>query len=205
VKLTGDELEYALSQYHDGTLNPVERAAIDEILATDASARAAMAEIERLDALIKRTPAVPAIAWDKLQARISSAIADAEAPAVRTFKIHTWSRVLGGVVALAAAIAIVVSVTLRNRDAEPQSRGPAVLQIAVGPAGGAASTRSAASVEIGTMNNVAKADVAIGPSPQMASNGWPYDSPFLERPGHVVIAVSPEPGQDAGGGSSAPF
>ena len=200
--MTGDELEFALSQYHDGTLGPVERAAVDEVLASDAGARAMLGEIGRLDALIKRAPAVPEIAWEKLQARISGAIGEVAAPAVPTFKIGNWTRVIGGVVALAAAVAIVVSVTLRNQSAKPQSGGPRVLDVAVGPAGGA-NTGAVASIEVGS-NNVATADVAIGPSPQMASNGgWQYETSFLERPSRVVIAVSPEPGQD--GGSPAPF
>jgi hypothetical protein len=203
VKLSGDELEFALSQYHDGTLNPVERASIDEVLATDAGARATLGEIARLDALIKRAPAVPEIAWDKFQAQIASAIDEADAPAVRTFKIGSWTRVVGGFVALAAAVAIVVSVTLRNQTAKPQSGGAAVLQIAVGPDANAANN-GVASVQVGT-SNVAQADVAIGPSPQMASSvAWQYETSFLERPSRVVIAVSPEPGQD-GGGSPAPF
>ena len=135
MKLTGDELEFALSQYHDGTLNPVERAAIDEVLATDAGAREVLAEIVKLDAFVKHAPAMPEIAWDKFQASVSSALDEAEAPAVQTFKIGTWSRVVGGVVALAAAIAIVVSVTMRREGDKPTSRSNVerIAQVAVGP------------------------------------------------------------------------
>jgi anti-sigma-K factor RskA len=196
--MTRDELEFSLSQYHDGTLGPVERATVDEVLSTDADARAMLAEYARLDALLKRAPGAPELAWDKLQARISSAVHDAEAPAVPTFKIGNWSRVVGGVVALAAAIAIVVSVTMRNPIAKPQSGGPRVLEVAVGPADGG----PAPSIQVGS-TNLASANVSVGPSPQMALSGWEYDSAFLERPSRVVIAVSPEPGQD--GGSPAPF
>ncbi len=196
--MTRDELEFSLSQYHDGTLGPVERAAVDEVLANDADARAMLAEFGRLDALLKRTPGAPELAWDKLHARISSALDEAEAPAVQTFKIGNWSRVVGGVVALAAAIAIVVSVTLRNPIAKLQSGGPRVLEIAVGPAGGG----TAPNVQVGP-TGLASANVNVGPSPQMASSGWQDDNAFLDRPSRVVIAVSPEPGQDAG--SPAPF
>lgn len=201
--MTGDELEFALSQYHDGTLGPVERAAVDEVLASDAAARAMLAGIGRLDALIKRAPAAPQIAWDKFQARIASAIDQAEAPTVQSFKLGSWSRVVGGAVALAAAIAMVVSVAIRMQSAKPQSGGSRMVDVAVGPAGGA-SNGAVPRVGVGT-TSVAKADVAIGPSPQMASSGgWQYETSFLERPSRVVIAVSPEPGQDAGG-SPAPF
>ncbi|MBC8109273.1 MAG: hypothetical protein H7Z14_21995 [Anaerolineae bacterium] len=196
--MTRDELEFSLSQYHDRTLGPVERAAVDEVLSTDADARAMLAEYGRLDALLKRTPSAPELAWDKLRARISGAIDETEAPPVRTFKIGNWSRVGGGVVALAAAIAIVVSVSIRNHTATPTSGGTRVLEIAVGPAGGGA----VPTVEVGS-TNLARAEVGVGPSRQMASSGWQYESSFLERPSRVVIAVSPEPGQD--GGSPAPF
>jgi hypothetical protein len=197
VKMTGDELEFALSQYHDGTLGPVERAAIDEVLANDESARETLAEIGRIDALVKRTPGAPPIAWDKLQARISGALDEVEAPAVRTFKIGTWSRVVGGVVALAAAVAIVVSVSLRKQTTKPPSAGPRVVEVAVGPAG--ASGASVASVNVGSTNVAKAADIAVGPSPKMAYSGWQYENSFLDRPSRVVIAVSPEPGQDVGG------
>jgi anti-sigma factor RsiW len=199
--MTRDELEFSLSQYHDGTLGPVERAAVDEVLATDADARAMLAEIGRLDALIKRTPGAPAIAWDKFQAQVSIALDEVEAPAAPTIRIGNWTRVVGGVVALAAAVAIVVSVAVRNQSTESTNTGgAAIVEVAVGPAGGGAMPN----VDVRPSVNVATADVSIGPSPQMAMSGWQYDSPFLERPGHVVIAVSPEPVQD-GGGSPGPF
>lgn len=204
MKLTGDELEFALSQYHDGTLNAIERAAIDEVLATDAGARATLAEIAKLDALVKRAPAGPEIAWDKFRASVSNALDEAEAPAALTFKIGTWTRVVGGVVALAAAIGVVVSVTMRSQSAKPPSggEGQRVAQVTIGP-GASESTATAAA-------SSAVLDVAVGPSPQMALSGggirdWEYESAFLERPGRVVIAVSPEPAQDAGGNSPSPF
>ena len=202
MKLTGDELEFALSQYHDGTLNPVERASIDETLATDAGARTMLAEIAKLDAFVKRAPAMPEIAWDKFQASVSNALDQAEAPAVPSFKIGSWTRVVGGVVALAAAIAIVVNVTMRREIDTPKTTGTRVAQVTIGPGSGANDAVAA--------SPTTSADVAVGPSPQMALSGggirdWEYESAFIERPGRVVIAVSPEPAQDAGGNSPSPF
>ena len=203
MKLTGDELEFALSQYHDGTLNPVERASIDEILATDASARATLAEIAKLDALVKRASATPEIAWDKFRASVSRSLEAVEAPAATTFKIGAWTRIVGAAVAVAAAIAIVVNVSLRERAANQTTGGPRVVEVSVGPAG--TSGTSTATVEIGTSTVAKTADVSVGPSPQMAYTGWQYEASFLERPSRVVIAVSPEPAQDGSSGSQGPF
>ncbi|CAN5450670.1 hypothetical protein BH09PLA1_BH09PLA1_36850 [soil metagenome] len=198
--MTRDELEYSLSQYHDGTLPPLERATLDERLASDAEARAMLAELGRLDALLKSEP-MPELAWDQLQSRISSALDQAEPPAIRTFKIGAWARVVGGAVALAATIAIVVSVVMRDQVVQPASNTPGSIQISIEPAG-AGSTPvgpTGDSIAIGP----AITDVGVGPSPQMPLAGWSYESAFLDRPSRVVIAVSPEPVQD--GGSSGPF
>ena len=56
MKMTPDQLEFAISQYHDGTLPPLERNVLDELLATDPAAREMLGEYQRLDALLKRTP-----------------------------------------------------------------------------------------------------------------------------------------------------
>jgi len=203
--MSPDELEFALSQYHDGTLPPLERAALDEVLASDAGARAMLAEYARLDSLLKRTPAAPELAWEKLSAHISSVVADAEAPAVRSFKIGTWSRAIGAGIALAAAIAIVASVALRNDSTNRPANGRGSIQVSIAPAGAISPQVGVTGdpVAVGPVNRPAVAEVGVGPSPQMATAGWQYDNAFLERPSRVVIAVSPEPAQD--GGSPAPF
>jgi hypothetical protein len=199
ITMTRDELEYSLSQYHDGMLGPVERAAIDEVLASDGNARAMLAEFERLDLLVKGTPGAPDLNWDKLQAHISAAINEAEAPVIRTFKLGAWARRIGAGVAAAALIAIVVSVTLRTEVAKPTKDKPGSIQISIAPAGDLpVEARSTGQVAVGPT-----AEIDVGPSPQMASTSWQYQSAFLERPSRVVIAVSPEPAQD--GGASAPF
>ena len=79
MNLTPDELEYAISQYLDGTLPPLERAALDERLAVDADARAILAEYRTLDASLKSLP-LPALAWERVAAQIQQAIAQEEAP-----------------------------------------------------------------------------------------------------------------------------
>ena len=44
MKYRADEIEFAISQYIDGTLGPLEQAALEEVLATDESARATLAD-----------------------------------------------------------------------------------------------------------------------------------------------------------------
>src|ERR1700761_200522 len=68
-----DELEFSISQYLDGTLSAPEAAALEQVLASDAAARALLDEYRQLDALIKSAP-LPAVRWDALASSISSAI-----------------------------------------------------------------------------------------------------------------------------------
>src|SRR5262245_6632820 len=56
VKMTRDELEFAISQYHDGDMPPLERAVVEEQLATNTEAREILAEYQRLDALMRDEP-----------------------------------------------------------------------------------------------------------------------------------------------------
>ena len=73
--MTRDELEYAISQYIDGVLPPLERSALEEQLAGDPEARAILAEYRKLDATLKASMPLPSIAWDRLTAEIQDSIA----------------------------------------------------------------------------------------------------------------------------------
>jgi anti-sigma factor RsiW len=52
--MTPDQLEFSISQYIDGALAPLEQAVLDEVLATDANARALLEQYRKLNALVKR-------------------------------------------------------------------------------------------------------------------------------------------------------
>jgi anti-sigma factor RsiW len=74
-----EQLEFAISQYLDGSLPAEEVAALEARLNEDAAARGLLAEYRRVDALLKGTPsAVPAIEWGRLAGRIGAAVQEAD-------------------------------------------------------------------------------------------------------------------------------
>ena len=80
MKKTPEQLEYAISQYLDGTLPPLETAALEERLASDAEARELLAEFRRLDELVRGSAgagALPEIAWDRFASHLSDQIEQA--------------------------------------------------------------------------------------------------------------------------------
>src|SRR3712207_3228494 len=107
MKMAGDNLEYAISQYIDGTLPPLERDALEEQLAADAEARATLEEYRRLDATMKQAMPLPEVAWDALTANIQQALAGEEAP-VRHYRLGAmgWT----GRLAIAASVLLAVSI-----------------------------------------------------------------------------------------------
>jgi anti-sigma factor RsiW len=73
--MTHDQLEFAISQYLDGTLPPEERASIELRLQSDAHARRMLEEYRSLDGLVKQSLPVPGVNWEKLTEVISGAVA----------------------------------------------------------------------------------------------------------------------------------
>jgi negative regulator of sigma E activity len=145
--MSRDELEYAISQYADGTLAPIERPAVEERLATDPEARALLAEHRQFSSLLRNSLPVPEIAWDKLRAQISQACAAEPAP-VRHFSIRSIGVVRS--LAIAAAILLVATVAFHFRHSTqvvgepadrmivnvlqvPGSDGPVVEEIQISP------------------------------------------------------------------------
>jgi anti-sigma factor RsiW len=77
--MTPEQLEFAISQYLDGTLPAAERAALEQRLAEDAEARELLAEYRSLDRLMKDGRELPAVQWEQLTQTISAAVAGHEA------------------------------------------------------------------------------------------------------------------------------
>lgn len=164
MKLSPDQLEYSISQYLDGTLNPVELAAMDELLATDAEARAVLDEYRRLNLAVKSGLPVPEMAWDELAASISASTAALDLP-VRHYqmKLAGWSKIA----ALAAVMTIVVGaivklappggpgVNVQTGKAIAVNTTPVDVQISAPPAVASAAITQ---VEIGQPAGVANAD-----------------------------------------------
>src|SRR5688572_26322534 len=126
MNLTRDQLEYAVSQYIDGTLPPLESAALEERFANDAEARAILEEYRALDRALKASLPEPAVAWDRLAAHLSDAVGREEAP-VKHYPMRAIKRFAA--VALAACVAIVtglVIVSTRSENATGTGRGEVV-------------------------------------------------------------------------------
>lgn len=151
-----DELEYAISQYMDGVLGPLELRAVEERLAQDAEARAILDEYRRLDAMMKQSSAVPEIAWNGLANQISKVIS-AEPLPVKTFRLGAvgWTGRLAIAAVLLMGISVAIYFISPSRDSATgmkgeqgiaiihgpqidQSTGPIVEQIQIGPALGTA-------------------------------------------------------------------
>ncbi len=192
MDMTRDQLEYAVSQYLDGTLPPLESAALEERFAVDAEARAILVEYRALDRALKTSLPVPAVAWDRLAAHLSDAVAREEAP-VKHYSMRTIRRV--AVVALAACVAVVTGIFLvsNQTDEGGVATGPdrgEVVTIVVGP-----------QVERAPEPATAVAQVSIGPAPTM-SDSWRYAETVVSRPAVVLIDRAASPAQDS---DLAPF
>lgn len=73
--MTNDQLEFAISQYLDGTLPPEERSALERLLESDADAQRLLEEYRSLDLLAKGALPLPNLNWNKISASISDAVA----------------------------------------------------------------------------------------------------------------------------------
>jgi anti-sigma factor RsiW len=188
MKQTRDQLEYAISQYLDGTLPPVESAALEERFAVDAEAREILGEYRALDATLKTSLPMPAVAWDRLHAHLSDAVSREDAP-VRHYSLHRYLQY--GSVALAACVAIAFGLMfLSNRAGPGETARPQPMAIVVGP-----------QVETPPQQVVSVAQVSIGPAPTM-SDSWRYAETVVSRPAVVMIDRAARPAQD---GDLSPF
>jgi anti-sigma factor RsiW len=180
MKMTRDELEYAISQYLDGTLMPLERDALEEHLATDADARAILEEYRKLNTALKSTLPEPAIAWDRLAAEISRGLQEEETP-IRHYSLHQSKWVRG--LAIAASLLLVVSIVAHfapTTSSNPSK--PSGTLIVAGPA----IEQSAGPVV---------SEISIGHSETVAQD-WRAAEEVISRPSVVLIDQARPSGQD---------
>ena len=178
--MTADELEFSISRYADGDLSDGQRSAVEDRLATDPAARAVLADYRRLGDLLAAPPA--GLDWDALAGRLSSAVAEGDAPAVAgRIGFAGWAWRAGS---LAAAVAVAVTVG-RTLHRAPTVAMPTPAAVPVGPA---VAEVSGPSVEVGSGPVVAQ--VTVGPSPALAArtSSWRYGEGVVSRPATVVIA-----------------
>jgi anti-sigma factor RsiW len=223
-----EQLEFAISQLADGTLDDAAAAELRHHLDQDESARRLLAEYQGLDQVLRVAAGpLPAVGWDELAARISAQIDGAGmngAPAdgyeeQRALRLHQPTMVFraaalrrtvwraGTALALAASVMIVATIAVRAlRTAAP-----------TGPAGGSsevavtATQPPAVSVIQGPVAQAsagqAVTTVSIGPSPALAEAGSHElfaDSVIYHPPG-VVIGSGDNPAQDDGESALSPY
>src|SRR3954464_1853927 len=159
MQMSREQIEFAISQYLDGTLNPLERAGVEARLEKDAEARALLEEYRQLDGVLKNALPEPTINWNRFASHLSDQIAHGDAPAARTYKIGAW-RVRRYV---AAAACVVISWSLWSHFHKVNE---------VVPGGNPIVATGTLSIE-GPMAEVASGpavvDIAVGPSPSLAA------------------------------------
>lgn len=112
--MLSQELEFAITQYLDGTLAPQAKVEVEKLLRENPQARTLFEEYKRLDALvISAAGPLPSIDWTMLGKQISSAVAEADRneQSARVYRIGWISRP-SGLLALAASLLIVIGATV---------------------------------------------------------------------------------------------
>jgi negative regulator of sigma E activity len=189
-----EQLEFAISQYADGTLPPGKRAALEAQLNGDPALMALLDEYRQLGSALRMTPPLPTVDWDRLAVHLSNSVAqgdvlgdvlgDVHDEPVRIYAMPWVRRVAA--LAVAACLAIAIGIGLDHRAKPPTAAvGPAQLAVA----GPVAEAPTGAVVE----------QISIGPSPAIAMDDstWRYsESGVVAQPQRVVIATSDAPAQD---------
>jgi anti-sigma factor RsiW len=180
--MSEDELEFALSEYHDGTLPAARRAEIEEILRTDPAARRMLEQFARVDAMVRDGAGkLPEIRWNRLAEYLCGAI---EEPEEKT-SYPIW---LYRAVGLAAAAAILVALGLfadfgTNRTANPANPANEVAEVT------APEAPAAAAAEV--------VDVSIDQPPADSGVAASYavsDSVLVHRPVISLAGFTPTGG-----------
>lgn len=180
MRLTGEKLDYAISQYVDGTLNELDRRALEEQLLTDAEARLQVTQEARLTQLLRDMAAAdqPRVNFDAFGAHLSALIADEPAPVAPPIPMHrVWVRRLA-VAAVIALVGAVSVVPLLDRSIAPTNE-PVGTAYVVGPT-------------IETSDQPAEVRIAVGPSDILVKRGQTLsvadDTLFAPAPRVVISA-----------------
>lgn len=190
-----EELEFSIVQYLDGTLPPLERAALESRLDNDPQAQAILSEHRRLNELIaSAVEPLPQVNWDRLSRHIGRSVALAEAPAVSRYRIGGGRIAIGIAAAACVLIAATVSLVLlrpgNNSITQPSASGG----------------QGYASVTVMTgeqPHGSPITQIQTGPAPRLASGTvWHHSDVVVSRPAQVFIAKGQIISQES---SSLPF
>jgi anti-sigma-K factor RskA len=182
------QLEFAISQYLDGTLPPPQRAALEQQLATDAEARALLEEYRRLDDVIAvAAPAVPDVNWQRLSQRLCNAVAATTPPHAASYRLSACLNVPR----LAAAAVVLLALGLATFVVLHGHRGgttPTTI-LAAKPAPITRVSVLNVAAATGAAGAPALPQVQVGPSPVLAQQGInTFDDAVVYRPSRIQVA-----------------
>ena len=194
--MISEELEFRISQYADGSLPAEEVDALEAALASDAEARAMLADYRKLDTQLKRQFVLPAMNWERLAGHLSDAVAaaDERAYASSPMRIGNWVRV-----AIAAMVVLAVG-SAAWLGMRPAKSTDVAIKPTAHPALLAVAEVSGPRVETSKQPTVE--EVAIGPSKSASGVNYAIAEDLVYRTPRVVIASSGSIGQDT---SSLPY
>jgi negative regulator of sigma E activity len=186
-----EQLEFAISQYADGTLPASRRQAIEAQIAADPALDALLEEYRQIGSALQSAPALPAINWDRLASHLSDAVAQSDVQSdIQDQPIplyaNPWVRRIASL-AVAACLAVAIGVGYERGKTSSTAVPSGPTQLAV--TGPVADAPAGAVVQ----------QITIGPSPAVAMEDatWRYsDSGVVAHPQRVVIASSDAPVQD---------
>lgn len=186
---TQEQLEFAISQYHDGTLPLLERAAVEARLKSDPAARAILDEYRALDGLL--ISAIPAVTFD--EARFHEALRQrlANMPTPHRGIIGRIAPVMR--IALAACVAAAVTLWVYKPDA--------TTNIEVAPPQQVASTLRVEGPRAEKPAGAPVIQIAIRPAPSLEGYAFhqsPAREALIQRPATIMIASSERPTEDMG-------
>jgi hypothetical protein len=174
-----ETLEYAISQYLDGTLNTFDRQVLEDRLASDAEARLLASEYAHLDRLLKSSRTLPNIDFDQLAGKISSQIAQEDAYAPAPLRMPG---VFVRYTAIAAAVILAIGVGLHFIPGTTTTVADGSIDVRVNVAEVPTSTPSI--------------NIVIGPTEQLKSAGYARgigDDQIITRIPRLVITAIEQP------------
>lgn len=174
-------MEFLISRYAQGDVAPREREVVEKIVGTDPRAAELLREYESLSLLMRQELKMPALRWDWVAERIVDHVS------VETAHVHVAGQIgtgWGWRVAIAAGFVLAVGAVwmLGHR---PETKIPndvaAVAAIVTGPMAEAAS-------------GPAVEQIAIGPASTVSTGAaWGYAENVSTQSGRVVIASDENP------------
>ena len=201
-----DNLQFALSQYADGTLTQTQRGAVEQLLVHDAEARQTVAEYRRLNMLLAASVRpLPNVDWLRLTQQISAAIdrshsipgtaaIGAEQAASEAYSM-AWGR---GPLTWAIAASLVIASSLVWISLQESSKVTATLAIAP-PAIPAniepiqrAQVADVRVLQVDIASGPAVIHISVGPSAAIEQSSlWLLYPEVVQRPTSISIAGGP--------------